>query len=450
MSENNLQTAQALSEAIRSGRQSVAAILETYLARIEAENGYHHAFRTVFASEARQQAAILDAELAAGNWRGPLHGIPVAVKDNIAIAGHAARAGSMSACAVVAGTDAPAVARLREAGAIILGQTHMVEFAFGGWGTNSAAGTPRNPLDPHHHRVPGGSSSGSAVAVAAGLVPLAVGTDTGGSVRIPASMNGLAGFKPSAGRVPDAGLVPLCRPFDVIGPLGRTVADCWILFEALSHLPGGGVRPLPVLDRPVRLGMADPVAYGSASSRVLEAYHRSCAALAESGWQLEPFSFPVDVHEVLSRTAVLIGFDAVEEFGGLLETVPDVLDRGVRYRLTDARRYSVDDRAREWQRREQSCREMIERMSGFDAILFPTTPILPPRLDEIVERAMPLGDLTRVVNYLDLGAMAIPTETTPEGLRHSLQVIGRKGDDELVFAISSEIEARLGSVDGEA
>lgn len=446
----NPHTAAALSEAIRTGRQSVAETLETYLARIEAEDGRHHAFRTVFAGEARQQAAILDAELAAGNWRGPLHGIPVAVKDNIAIAGHAARAGSMSAQMGVAEADAPAVARLREAGAIILGQTHMVEFAFGGWGTNSAAGTPRNPLDPQHHRVPGGSSSGSAVAVAADLAPLAVGTDTGGSIRIPAAMNGLAGFKPSAGLVPDSGLVPLCRPFDVIGPLGHTVADCWTLFEVLSRPDGAGIRGLPALDRPVRLGIADPVAYGSSSGRVLAAYRRSCAALTEAGWLLEPFSFPVDVHEVLSRTAVLIGFEAVEEFGGLLETTPDLLDRGVHYRLTDARRYSGDDRAREWQRRERSCREMIERMAGFDAILFPTTPILPPRLDEIVERAMPLGDLTRVVNYLDLCAMAIPTAVTPEGLRHSLQVIGRKGDDDIVFAISSEIEARLASLDGEA
>lgn len=446
----NTKTAAALSEAMRSGRQSVAATLETYLARIEAEDGRHHAFRTVFADEARRQAALLDAELAAGTWRGPLHGVPVAVKDNIAIAGHAARAGSMSAAMDVAATDAPAVARLRAAGAVILGQTHMVEFAFGGWGTNSAAGTPRNPLDPRHHRVPGGSSSGSAVAVAADLAPLAVGTDTGGSVRIPAAMNGLAGFKPSSGLVPDEGLVPLCRPFDVIGPLGHTVGDCWTLFEALSRPVGAGARALPALDRPLRLGVADPVAYGSSSGRVLAAFRRSCAALAEAGWLLEPSAFPVDVHEVLSRTAVLIGFEAVEEFGDLLERTPDLLDRGVHARLTDARRYSADDSGREWRRRERAIGEMLARMEGFDAVLFPTTPILPPRLDEIVERAMPLGDLTRVVNYLDLCAMAIPTQVTPEGLRHSVQVIGRKGDDDLVFAISARVEAELASLDGEA
>lgn len=444
------QTAAALCEAMRTGRRSVAETLDAYLARIEAENGHHHAFRTVFAAEARAQAAALDAELAAGTWRGPLHGVPVAVKDNIAIAGHAARAGSMSAHMEVAEADAPVIARLREAGAIIIGQTHMVEFAFGGWGTNSAAGTPRNALDPHHHRVPGGSSSGSAVAVAAGLAPLAVGTDTGGSVRIPAAMNGLAGFKPSSGAVPDEGLVPLCRPFDVIGPLAATVADCWTLFDALARPAGTAPRRLPALDRPVRLGIADPVAYGSASGRVLAAYRQSCAALAEAGWLLEPFSFPVDVHDVLARTGVLIGFDAVEEFGSFLESMPDLLDRGVHHRLTDARRYSADDSGREWQRRERSCREMLACMEGFDAILFPTTPILPPRLDEIVERAMPLGDLTRVVNYLDLCAMALPTAETPEGLRHSLQVIGRKGDDEKVFAISAAIETLLSSLDGAA
>ncbi len=441
-------TVREISEAIRTRRQSVSDVLETYLERITSENDRHHAFKSVFAEEARRQAAILDGELAAGRWRGPLHGIPVAIKDNIDIAGHTANAGSLARRATTAGKDASVIERLREAGAVILGQTHMVEFAFGGWGTNTAMGTPRNPLDPLHHRVPGGSSSGSAVAVAAGLAPLAVGTDTGGSVRIPAAMNGLAGYKPSWGSVPDDGLVPLCRRFDVIGPMGHTVADCWSLYDVMTAVPGSAGRELPVLDRPLRIGIADPVIYGSYSGRVLATFRETCELLGRSGLELEPFRFPVDVNEVLARTGCLIGHEAEKEFGAVVAAAPELLDRGVHYRLTDARRFTPKDYQREWQIRAEQCARMNVAMERFDALLFPTTPVLPPRLDEIIERAMPLGDLTRVVNYLDLCAMALPTFFTEEGLRHSLQVVGRKGSDDLIFALSADIERRLADATG--
>ncbi len=449
LSKTNIPTAGEVSEAIRTGRQSVVDTLDACLVRIADEDERHHAFKSVFVEDARRQAQVLDEELAAGRWRGPLHGMPVAIKDNIEIAGHAATAGSLSLKASTAAADASVIARLRDAGAIIIGQTHMVEFAFGGWGTNSAMGTPRNPLDPNHHRVPGGSSSGSAVAVAAGLVPLALGTDTGGSVRIPASMTGLAGFKPSWGVVPDDGLVTLCSRFDVIGPIGHTVADCWTLFDAMTAERGSKSRNLPSLDRPLRIGIADPIAYGSHSARVLTAFRETCNLLSRAGFTFEPFVFPVDVNEVLTRTACLIGHEAVREFGPTLAAAPEALDRGVHYRLSDAQRFTPADYEREWQIRAERCAGMEAAMAGFDAILFPTTPVLPPRLDEIIERAMPLGDLTRVVNYLDLCAMALPTFHTPEGLRHSLQIIGRKGSDDLIFALSAEIERHFADVTGD-
>lgn len=436
-------TVSDLSEAIRTGRQSVSDTLAAYLSKIAAEDERHHAFKTVFEKDARESARSLDDELAAGKWRGPLHGIPIAVKDNIQIEGRIAGSGSLARKASAATADASVIARLRAAGAIIIGQTHMVEFAFGGWGTNTAAGTPRNPLDLEFHRVPGGSSSGSAVAVAAGLAPLALGTDTGGSIRIPAAMTGITGFKPSWGRVAADGLTPLCKRFDVIGPLGRNVEDCWMLFDTLISTSGNGPEALPALDRGIRIGVADPRAYGSYSARVLEAFEETCAQLSASGIKLERLTLPVDVNEVLSRTACLIGHEAVLEFGDMLESDGDRLDCGVRARLTDARRYTPADYEREWTIREEYCRRMREDMAGLDAFIFPTTPILSPRLDEIIERAMPLGDLTRLVNYLDLCAMALPTARTPEGLRHSIQVIGLNGSDTRIFAISAEIERVL-------
>lgn len=440
MHDVKMYTVPELSEAIRSGTCSVVETVEIFLEKIADKNAYYHAFRSVFAGEARIQASHLDAEIANGLWRGPLHGIPVAVKENIDICGHGATSGSLMRPANIAESDATIVARLKEAGAIIIGHTHMVEFAFGGWGTNTATGTPRNPLDHVHHRVPGGSSSGSGVAVAAGLVPLALGTDTGGSVRIPAGANGLAGFKPSSGLIPSDQLVPLCARFDVVGPMARSVGECWTLFAAMSSQTQ---RPIPECRRQLRIGVADLKAYGSYSTRVMKAFDQSCAQLRAKGFDLVPFSFPMKVDEVLSRTAVLIGQEAVEHFGGILEKTPEGLDRGVNYRLTDAKRFSKADATAEWLVRADYIAKMQRKMEGIDAILFPTLPVLPPRLDEIIERAMPLGDLTRIINYLDLCAMAVPAQVTEEGLRHSIQVIGKHGDDDLVFALSAEIETTL-------
>lgn len=439
-----------LSRLIRHREISVSELLESYLSRIAEQDGVHHAFKSVLVSQARQQARQLDAELDLGTWRGPLHGIPVAIKDNIDIAGEVTSAGSCVYSPEPATQDALVVDRLREAGAIILGHTHMVEFAFGGWGTNTAAGTPRNPLDRVRHRVAGGSSSGSAVAVGAGLAPLALGTDTGGSVRIPAAMVGLTGFKPSWGFVPNEGLTALCEQFDVIGPMGRTVADCWTLFRSLLA-PGNGlpddVQP-PV--RPLRIGVVDPVSYGSFSEQILHAFHETCDVLGKAGLHLEPFELPVQVDEVLARTGCLIGFEAVSRFGSVLSYASEQLDRGVYYRLSDAlRRFTREDYEREARIRSTKCRELREAMTSVDALLFPTTPILPAPVDEIIERAMPLGDLTRVVNYFDLCAMALPTARTKEGLRHSIQLIGAHGDDDLIFSLSLQVERILADHYGE-
>lgn len=433
-----------LSSLIKSRRLSVSEILESYLSRIADHDSVHHAYRSVFVEEARKQALQLDAELNAGKWRGPLHGIPVAVKDNIDVVGEITAAGSAVYSPEPATQDALAIRRLRDAGAIILGHTHMVEFAFGGWGTNSATGTPRNPLDLVRHRVPGGSSSGSAVAVGAGLTPIALGTDTGGSVRIPAAMVGLTAFKPSWGLVSDEGLTALCKKFDVIGPMGRTVGDCWNVLQAMLPADSALSAELSLPKRALRIGIADPVSYGSCSERVLTAFRETCDVLSKAGLQLEPFELPIHVDEVLARTGCLIGHEAVSRFGGVLSDAPERLDRGVRYRLTDAqKRFNQDDYEREMQIRDEKCREMQNAMAGFDALIFPTVPVLSSPIDEIIERAMPLGDLTRVVNYFDLCAMALPDAVTEEGLRHSIQIIGAHGHDELICSLSLQVEQIL-------
>lgn len=213
---------------------SAAERVTACLARIAERNGQLHAVSAVMADRALTRAAALDRSAASGQPRKPLHGLPVLVKELCDIRGLPTNFGSLAYATAPAQATAPALQRLEDAGAVLLGTTHMVEFAIGSWGTNYARGTPWNPADLATHRVPGGSSSGSAVAVAAGLAPVAIGSDTGGSIRIPSSLCGVVGFKPTYGLIPTEGVAPLGPTFDTLGPITRTVAEARLLTEVVA------------------------------------------------------------------------------------------------------------------------------------------------------------------------------------------------------------------------
>ena len=216
------------------GETTSRALVEACLARIDERDGKLHAFVDVYRDDALKLADAADIERGAGATRGPLHGLPVALKDLFEIEGRQTTAGSKSWLGRTSDYTATAVAKLVGAGMIPLGKTHMVEFAFGGWGRNEPMGAPWNPWDMATHRVAGGSSSGSAVAVAAGLVPAAIGSDTGGSVRIPSSLCGLTGLKTTYGLVSLHGAIPLSTNLDTIGPLAHTVEDVALLTDAMA------------------------------------------------------------------------------------------------------------------------------------------------------------------------------------------------------------------------
>lgn len=232
MSEITRRTAEQLAAAIRAGRLTSFDVVEAYVARIAAVDPQICAYVSVLKDRARAQARDRDADARAGRWRGPLHGVPVAIKDLIAIAGVPMTAGSTFLGAAPQRETAAVVRRLEDAGAVILGTTALNEFALGTTGVNPHGRTPRNPWDPS--RITGGSSSGSAAAVAAGLAPAALGTDTGGSIRIPAALCGLVGLKPTFGRVSRRGVLPLAESFDTVGPLVRTVGDAALLLEVIA------------------------------------------------------------------------------------------------------------------------------------------------------------------------------------------------------------------------
>src|SRR3954469_7212157 len=233
-------TIQEFGAKLRAHRITAEAIVERCLAQIEARNPETNAFVLVMAEEARRQAIEADRELAGGRDRGPLHGVPLSIKDLMDVRGTETTAASRVRVGRGASQDAPCVASLRAAGAVFVGKTNLHEYALGTTSGDSAFGAVRNPLDLT--RSPGGSSGGSAVSVAAGMALATVGTDTGGSIRIPAACCGIVGLKPSLGEVPTEGVVPLSSTFDHVGPLAASVSDAWTVFRVLT----GDLAPPPL------------------------------------------------------------------------------------------------------------------------------------------------------------------------------------------------------------
>ena len=238
-----------LSQGIAQRRFSPVDIVDACLARIAALEPQLNAFVTVYADDAKLAAEAADKAIRAGHGLGPLHGIPVALKDLVDLQGRVTTGGSAVWRDRISPRTATLAKKLIGAGMIVLGKTHTVEFAYGGWGTNQHMGTPRNPWDATTHRTPGGSSSGSGVAVAARMAPCAIGTDTGGSVRMPASWCGITGLKTTIGRISTHGVLPLSHTLDTPGPMTRSVEDCAILLQLLQ-----GVTP------PIRKHFCSPPA----------------------------------------------------------------------------------------------------------------------------------------------------------------------------------------------
>ena len=275
-----------LSQLLQSRALSPVELMDAYLAKISQQDLKLHAFTEVYAEDARLAARGAEAAIRSGHSVGPLHGVPIALKDLIEIEGKIVTGGSEVWKGRIAKRTATLAKKLMAQGVIILGKTHTVEFAMGGWGTNSLRGTPWNPWDLERARTPGGSSSGSGVAVAAALVPWAVGTDTGGSVRLPASWCGITGLKTSMGRISTHGVLPLSPTLDTPGPMARSVEDVALLYAAMQGLDPldpltRGLpyqNPVPTLKRGVhglRLARMPEVERQYASADVLAAYDQS-------------------------------------------------------------------------------------------------------------------------------------------------------------------------------
>ncbi|MDJ0927991.1 MAG: amidase [Gammaproteobacteria bacterium] len=392
---------------------------------------------------AMENARKLDRELAKQKSRGPLHGIPFVLKDVFAIAGRPTTAGSKITRCASAEFTATAVERLLSAGLLLIGTTRLPEFAFGGWGTNSVMGTPRNPWDANRHRVPGGSSSGAACAVAAGIVPVGIGTDTGGSVRIPASLCGLAGLKPTYGRIATDGIVLLADSLDTVGSLTRSANDAALIYECLS---GRSVMSQPA--KPcdtLRIGVLDDSALGDIDKAVYDNYCEILKLLRSLGATIQRFSMPDGLEDFVQRIGILIGFEGWRRHGETIDQASELMDPAVLARFQAGRNVTAEQYAAACDERKRDLQSMLARLEHVDALLTPTTPITAIPVEDVDESRLPLSRYTRFVNYLNLCAVAVPSGLSNEDLPTSIQLIAKPGCEALLLQMTLAIEQLNGA-----
>jgi len=445
----------AIRERLEDGSLRVDDLIEGRLASIRELNPLIHALLPVDEEDAHRQAEAARVRRRQSRFLSPLDGVPIVLKDLIEIEGEVATNGSLTRLGARSRITAHVVDRLRAAGLIILGKAQMVEFAYGGWGTNQGMGAPRNPWDAKVHRSPGGSSSGSGAAVASGMVPVSLGSDTGGSIRIPAALQGLTGFKPTVGLISLYGCLPLSRSFDSIGPLARSVRDAaWItwaltgydardplsrtvlqpklLLEALEA--GGDLRGRKIIATPED---AWPVEVAPAVARGIK---RVIECLRDLGVSIEWREPPFDFNELLKQNGRAIGAEVWAQHGTSIldERLP--IDPGVRLRMLRARSISEIEYGEAMAHARRTAESWRQWMNGFDAWLMPGCPISAPAIDSVDEGDPILSIFTRVANHLGGCALSLPAGLDEEGLPIGVQLVAPAWSDAELIRLGAGIQ----------
>jgi len=408
-------TAAELGQGIGTGTIDPVALAETFLdAAADRSDIYARLTRDRALAEARAAAD----RARAGARLGPLDGVPLSWKDLFDTAGTETEAGSRLLAGRMPTRDAAVLRNATAAGTVCLGKTHMSELAFAGIGMNPMTATPPNRHDPNW--APGGSSSGAAASVAFGLAPAAIGSDTGGSVRVPAAWNDLVGLKTTVGRLPMDGVVPLAESFDSIGPLTRDVADAALVLAALDGQPAPDLRGATLAG--CRLAMLETAALDACHPTILAAFEEATAGLDAAGARLEALSAP-EVDDAMALSAILYTVEAYGTWRDTIEADPDAMFDRVRDRFRAGAGFGGPDYVR-------ACRDLRRfraawagRTARYDAVLVPTTANLPPSLDRLAEDAafyvaenlMTLRN-TRIGNLMGLCALTLPTGTPACGL----------------------------------
>ena len=428
---------------LAAGRTTSRQLTEEALARIEDPKGEgKRAFVKVWRTQALAAADASDLQRKAGIVLSPLAGIPVSIKDLCNVAGETTLAGSKALDdAKPAAADAPVVARLRAAGAAIVGSTNMSEFAFSGVGFNPHYGTPGNPAD--RKRVPGGSSAGAAVSVADRMAVAALGTDTGGSVRIPAAVCGLVGFKPTARRVPIDGVVPLSTSLDSIGPLANSVEDCAIVDAVFAGEPISVPAAAPLAG--LRFAVPKHFVMSELDPTVTAAFERACKALSAKGVKIEQIDLAeLDELPTINATG---GFAAAESYAwhrDLIARRGNEYDPFVHPRIMRGKDMSAADYIELLARRADLQRRVSAITSNYDAVIMPTCAIVAPTLDEVatsdgfVKKNMLLLRNTSVGNFLDRCGISLPCHAAGE-LPVGFMLMGETMADRRLLALARSV-----------
>ncbi len=436
-------TIQQLSADLAAGRTTSRKLTDEALARIEDPKGEgKRAFIKVWKTQALAAADASDLRRKAGLVASPLEGIPVSIKNLCDVAGETTLSGSKALDdAPPAKADAPVVARLRAAGAVIVGSTNMSEFAFSGVGFNPHYGTPGNPAD--RTRVPGGSSAGAAVSVADRMAVAALGTDTGGSVRIPAAVCGIVGFKPTARRVPIDGVIPLSTSLDSIGPLANSVEDCAIVDAVFANQPIHVPEAMPLSG--LRLAVPKYFVMDDLDPTVAKAFERALKALAAKGVKIDHIDLP-QLNELPTINAKG-GFAASEAYAWHKELIArrgNAYDPFVAPRIMRGKEMTAADYIELLGKRTDLCRRVSAITSNYDAVAMPTCAIVAPTLDEVstaegfTKKNMLLLRNTTVGNFLDRCGISLPCHGTGE-LPVGFMLMGEAMADQRVLAMARSV-----------
>ena len=425
--------------------QRVASALEG-----AASPAAQHVFTKLHADAAHATAQYCDAETQAGRSLGALHGVCITLKDNIDVAGETTMAGGV-VCAGEAPVlhDAPVVQRLREAGAVVLGKTNMSEFAFSGVGINPHHGTPANPADPAQARVPGGSSSGAAVSVALGLAEVGIGTDTGGSIRIPAALCGLVGYKSTQARIPRTGVMELSRTLDTVGSITRSVRACLAVDAVLSQ------QPLPTDAanlRGLRFAVPQTLMMDDVDATVGQAFARTLRRISAAGAQVVelPFTALGDI----AALSLPGGFSPIEGYAAhhaRLERGAHQIDHRVVARMMLGKGISAQDYLELHNRRHAWIAAAEQTLHGFDAMLCPTVPMVAPLAQPLLQDDEAFFKVNRLllrnpsaINYMDGCAWSLPCHEAGE-LPVGLMVSGVAGQDAHLARVVLALETLMNS-----
>lgn len=440
----NTATATAQGRAIGAGRLCPVDLTEAYLEAISAHRYGTRIYARLTRARALDEAMAARGRARAGLRRGPLDGVPISWKDLFDTAGVATESGTALLKGRMPETDAVVLQAMTRAGTICLGKTHQTEFAYSGLGLNPVTATP--PCINDETAVPGGSSSGAAASVAFGLAAAAIGSDTGGSVRIPAAWNDLVGLKTTSGRLSLQGAVPLAPKFDTVGPLARSVEDCAEILAAMEGRPATDLKGATL--KSARFLVLEGAPFDGIRDEPAAGFSQAVEKLARAGAEVSRAALP-PVEAVLALSAIIYTPECYAQWRDLIETAPELMFAPVLERFRSGREHLATDYLAAWAALAAHRTDYLKMTAGYDAVLLPTAPNLPPNVERLMEdlpyftteNLLTLRN-TRIANLLGLCALTLPSGAPSVGL----SLMARPMAEERLLRLGAAAEAALAEV----